>query len=75
MTDEMQETDTPPPIERELREAGKTFLETKGANSGELRSLAQEAIRLGLPLEAVAFVAEVPPLDIRNLLDSAERAS
>jgi hypothetical protein len=61
-----------PPIERELREAGKTFLEMKGANSGELGSLAREARQMGMPLDVIAAVAELPPVNIRDLLDSTE---
>jgi hypothetical protein len=62
----------PPPIERQLSQAGNTFLETEGANGGELGSLAREARRMGMPLDAIAFVAEVPVLNIQALLDAPE---
>jgi hypothetical protein len=62
----------PPPIERELREAGKTFSETKGANSGELGSLAREAKQMGMSLDFIAAASGVPALNIQALLDPPE---
>jgi hypothetical protein len=55
-------------IERDLRDAGQAYLETRGANSDELRSIMEVAIGLGVPREAVAHVTGVPVANIRELL-------
>ena len=55
-------------IEAELRSAGRTYIESRGANGAELAALAREAITAGLPIDAVALVTELPADDIRRLL-------
>jgi hypothetical protein len=56
-----------PKIEVELRREGQAYVESRGQNREGLQSLVREAIKLGMPLEAVAFVSEIPVENITAL--------
>jgi len=56
-----------PKIEVELRREGQAYVESGGQNRDTLQVLVREAIRLGMPLEAVAHASEVPVEDITPL--------
>lgn len=53
-----------PRIEVELCRVGREYRESHGANRDVLGPLVHEANEAGMPLEAVAFVTELPPKDI-----------
>jgi len=55
-------------IERDLRDAGQAYLETRGANSDQLRPIVEVAFGLGVSGEAIAHVTGVPVANIRELL-------
>lgn len=57
-----------PRIEIELRNEGQIYVESKGKNRDKLQSLVREAVRLRMPIDAVAHVASPVPLaDIAEL--------
>jgi hypothetical protein len=69
-------TDCPPGplprsmVEAELRSAGADFVSSRGASSTELTALAQEAVKMGMPEEAVSRVTGVPVANIHSLLSA-----
>jgi len=56
-------------IEAELSREGCAFRESRGANRDELQLLVQEAIKAGMPVDAVAGLTGVPVGQIRELLN------
>ena len=53
-----------PKFDVELWRGGQEYRDSRGANRAELAGLVHEANEAGMPLEAVAFVTELPLKDI-----------
>jgi hypothetical protein len=62
-----------PMIEAELSRAGRAYVESRGANRDELRRLVHEAIKMGMPAEAVVFVTGVSLEDVTAMNRQAEQ--